>query len=172
MSNRSIFRIYSVWLIVPFWNNFISVTSIFFSYFRSVEEAIEKLSIFSCYICFNLFSKAVLQRSFSKTHPLTKLSKWCFTGPYINMDASHTGVYIGRYLYCKTKLGYPCSMEGVFQIEKQIWQKLKEKVSLNPVSISILEVLKTRSRISNRTFITLTCVKCMLMLWVSLIRFQ
>ena len=127
MSNRSIFRIYSVWLILPFWNNFISVASIFFSYFRIVDEAIEKLSIFSCYICFNLFAKAVLQRSFSKTHPLTKMSKWCFTGPYINMDASHTGIYIGRYLYCKTKLGYPCSMEGVFQIEKQFWQKLRKK---------------------------------------------
>ena len=43
--------------------------------------------------------------------------------------------------------------------------EIENKLSLNPVLIRILEVLKTRSRISKPTFITLTCAKCLLMVW-------
>ena len=50
---------------------------------------------------------------------------------------------------------YPCSIESVSQIEKQLWHKLRNILSLNPLSIRILQVLKTRSRISKPTFITL-----------------
>ena len=48
---------------------------------------------------------------------------------------------------------------SVSQIEKRLWHKRRNKFSLNPVSVRILEVLKIRSRISPPTFITLTCVK-------------
>ena len=48
---------------------------------------------------------------------------------------------------------------SVSQIEKRLWHKLRNKFSLNPVSVRILEVLKIRSRISTPTFITLKCVK-------------
>ena len=65
-------------------------------------------------------------------------------------------------MYCKTKLGYSCSMESVSQIERH---KFRNKLSLNPIAIRILEVLKTRSRTSKPTFKTLTCVKCLLMVW-------
>ena len=50
---------------------------------------------------------------------------------------------------------YPCSIESVSQIEKQLWHKLRNILSLNPVSVRILQFLKTRSRISKPTFITL-----------------
>ena len=44
-------------------------------------------------------------------------------------------------------------MESVSQIEKQLWHKLRNKLSLSPVSIRILEVLKIRSKNSKPTFI-------------------
>ena len=50
---------------------------------------------------------------------------------------------------------YPCSIESVSQIEKQLWHKLRNILSLNPVSIRIMQVLQTRSRISKPTFIKL-----------------
>ena len=50
---------------------------------------------------------------------------------------------------------YPCSIESVSQIEKQLWNKLRNILSLNPDSVRILQFLKTRSRISKPTFITL-----------------
>ena len=51
---------------------------------------------------------------------------------------------------------YPCSLGSVSQIEKQLQPKLRNKLSLNSVSIRILQVLNIRSRISKPTFITLT----------------
>ena len=54
---------------------------------------------------------------------------------------------------------YPCSIEKVSQIEKQLLHKLRHKLSLNPIAIRILQVLKTRTRISKPTFITLMLLK-------------
>ena len=46
---------------------------------------------------------------------------------------------------------YPCSIESVPQIEKQLWQKSRNILGLNLVSIRVLQVLETRSRISKPT---------------------
>ena len=89
----------------------------------------------------------------------------------INMDDFPTGILYGHIFALKDQTGVSMQHEGVFsQIEKQLWHKLEKKLSLNPASITILEVLKTRSRISKTHFSTLTWAKCLPM--VSLIRCQ
>ena len=109
-----------------------------------------------------VFSKEVFQNS--PTHKNVKMMFYRTIYYY----GCFSYRYIYRYLYCQTKLGYRVflKLRNNFDANRQT------KLSLNPISISVLEVLKTRSRISKLTFITLTCgsVKCLLM--VSLIRCQ
>ena len=62
--------------------------------------------------------------------------------------------------------------ESVSQIGKQLWLKLRNKLSLNPVSIRILEVQKTRSRISKPTLMILMIDVCEIFAMVSLISCQ
>ena len=62
--------------------------------------------------------------------------------------------------------------ESVSQIGKQLWLKLRNKLSLNPVSIRILEVQKTRSRISKPTLMILMIDVSEIFAMVSLISCQ
>ena len=62
--------------------------------------------------------------------------------------------------------------ESVSQIGKQLWLTLRNKLSLNPVSIRILEVPKTRSRISKPTLMILMIDVCEIFAMVSLISCQ
>ena len=169
MNNNSIFSIYSVWLTVPFWDNFITVVSIFLAKFREWTKQLRRCQDSVIIYIFRFCHRKTSNRFFqnSRTHQNVNVM-FCRTIYIIWIPTLQ--VFIHRYLYCKIKLGYPYHLESVSQIEKQLWHKLGNKLSLNPVSISILQVQKQRSRISKPTFITLASAKCVLM--VSLIRCQ
>ena len=69
MSNRSIFRVYPVWLIIPFQDNFIRNVSIFLAKFRRVDNAIGTMSRFNYYIYFKILPQQHFKELFSKlTH--------------------------------------------------------------------------------------------------------
>ena len=111
---------------------------------------------------FNTLPKQNVKEIFSK---LTHLPK-CQNDVWHDNANMECLPYSCICLYCKAKLGglgYHCSMRESIsqQFVKQLWHKLRDKLTVNSVSITILEVLQTRSRISMPTFKILTRVECL-----------
>lgn len=109
---------------------------------------------------FNTLPKQNFKEIFSK---LTHLPK-CQNDVWHDNANMECLPYSCISLYCKAKLGgvgyHESSMrESVSQIEKQLWHKLRNKLTVNSVSITILEVLQTRSRISMPTLKILTRIE-------------
>ena len=130
-----------------------------------MDNAIGTLSRFSYHIYFNILPQQNFKEIFSKlTHSPKYQNHALHDNILIWMPPLQVHIYIYIYIY---KI-HACIVRPNWAIHAayRVFLKLRNKLSLNPVSIRILEVLKTRSRISKPTFIAL------MLLMVSLIRCQ